>query len=811
MATGWQAIAMSVKRTVGAGGGVAASRTMAKINQVGGFDCPSCAWPERSSRKLAEFCESGAKAVADEITRERADASFFARHSLAKLRDADDFWLGRQGRLVEPMIRRPESTHFEPIGYEEAYDLIAASIKHLDDPNKAVFYTSGRTSNEAAYCYQLLARALGTNNLPDCSNMCHEPTSVTMTATLGIGKSTVTFEDFDRAELIILMGQNPGTNAPRMLTTLEEAKDRGAKIIAVNPMPEAGLLRFKNPQRIKGIFGPGTGIADLFCQIALNGDLALMQIVNRSLISTGRVDSEFIRAHTEGYELLIEHLSSLDERTLRIMTGLTDQVIDEFIEMVHATDRIIVCWAMGITQHRNASATIGEIVNFGLLQGLIGRRGAGLSPIRGHSNVQGDRTMGVWEKPEPTFMAKLQQEFSFRPPAEKGFDVVSAVEALLAGRVKVVMSMGGNLARACPDTARTEHALESCDMGVHVATKLNRSHLVTGRTAIILPTLGRTEIDSRNGSEQQVTVEDTFGFVKLSRGNLAPASPTIRSEVAIVCEIASRTVSTVGTIPWAQFSVDYDTIRDCISRTVHGFEQFNNRVRAGVGFALAHPPRDSRTFLTDTGRAKFTVNETSRAEVPSDGVLLQTLRSHDQFNTTVYGMSDRYRGVHNGRNVLFINAFDLRRFGLDDGDQVDVVSIDGNRRVCGLRAVDYPVAVGSVAGYFPELNAVIGLDQFDEPSRTPAFKSVAVRLVRHAWPDPKPHLHGRNGAVLGNLISTGTTQVDHTCDDEDGQKKCGEKGGDRGDAGYPPHRGPGVRRQEQAAQRLTFKEGISGC
>lgn len=736
VATGWRAIAMSVKRTVGAGGVVAAGRSMAKVNQVGGFDCPSCAWPERANRKLAEFCESGAKAVADEITRDRADASFFARYSLAQLRDADDFWLGRQGRIVQPMIRRPESKHFEPIGYTEAYDLIAASMNGLDEPNEAVFYTSGRTSNEAAYCYQLLARALGTNNLPDCSNMCHEPTSVTMSATIGIGKSTVTFDDFDRAELIILMGQNPGSNAPRMLTMLEEAKDRGAKIIAVNPMPEAGLMRFKNPQRIKGIFGPGTGIADLFCQISLNGDLALMQIVNRSLITTGRVDADFIRAHTEGYEVLVAHLSSLDEQVLRTMTGLTDEVIDEFIEMVHATDRIIVCWAMGITQHRNATATIGEIVNFGLLLGLIGRTGAGLSPIRGHSNVQGDRTMGVWEKPEPAFMAKLQQEFSFCPPTEKGLDVVSAVEALLAGRVKLVMSMGGNLARACPDTAQTERALGSCDLGVHVATKLNRSHLVTGRTAIILPTLGRTEIDSRDGTEQQVTVEDTFGFVKLSRGNLGPASRAIPSEVAIVCEIALRTVSAVGAIPWSRFAADYDTIRDSISRTVHGFENFNGRIREGVGFTLAHPPRDSRTFLTDTGRAKFTVNETSRAEVPSDGVLLQTLRSHDQFNTTVYGMSDRYRGVHDGRNVLFVNAFDLLRFGLADGERVDVVSIDGNRRVGGLRAVDYPVAVGSVAGYFPELNAVIGLDQFDETSRTPAYKSVAVRLVRHVGAEP---------------------------------------------------------------------------
>ena len=643
-ATGWRAIQMSVKRLVGSAGAIDGVKTMAKINQVGGFDCPSCAWPERAHRKHAEFCESGAKAVAEETTSLRADSEFFANHSLAELQEADDYWLGGQGRLVQPMIRRPDSTHFEPIGYSEAYELIAASLNSLEHPEEAVFYTSGRTSNEAAYCYQLLARALGTNNLPDCSNMCHEPTSVTMSATIGVGKSTVTFDDFDRTDLIILMGMNPGSNAPRMLTTLEEAKERGAKIVAINPMPEAGLMRFKNPQRVRGLLGPGTAIADLYCPIALNGDLALMQILNRRLIERNAVDHEFIRTHTQGYEALDHHLAALNEGSLRAMTGLTDEVIDELMSMVESTDRIIVCWAMGITQHRNAGATIGEIVNFGLLQGLVGRQGAGLSPIRGHSNVQGDRTMGVWEKPEPVFMAKLAEEFHFQPPKDKGYDVISAIEALAAGRVRFVMSLGGNLARACPDTQGTERALGSCDLGVHVATKLIRSHLVTGATAIVIPTLGRTEVDIANFTEQEVTIEDTFGFVKLSKGNLEAASITLPSEVAIVCEIAQRTVPHVGDIPWATFANDYDVIRDCVARTVNGFEGFNTRVRTGVGFTLAHGPRDTRTFSTDTGKAKFTINEPGRAGPPSDGVLLQTLRAHDQFNTTIYGLSDRYRG-----------------------------------------------------------------------------------------------------------------------------------------------------------------------
>ena len=730
-ATGWRAIQMSVKRLVGSAGAIDGVKTMAKINQVGGFDCPSCAWPERAHRKHAEFCESGAKAVAEETTSLRADSEFFANHSLAELQEADDYWLGGQGRLVQPMIRRPDSTHFEPIGYSEAYELIAASLNSLEHPEEAVFYTSGRTSNEAAYCYQLLARALGTNNLPDCSNMCHEPTSVTMSATIGVGKSTVTFDDFDRTDLIILMGMNPGSNAPRMLTTLEEAKERGAKIVAINPMPEAGLMRFKNPQRVRGLLGPGTAIADLYCPIALNGDLALMQILNRRLIERNAVDHEFIRTHTQGYEALDHHLAALNEGSLRAMTGLTDEVIDELMSMVESTDRIIVCWAMGITQHRNAGATIGEIVNFGLLQGLVGRQGAGLSPIRGHSNVQGDRTMGVWEKPEPVFMAKLAEEFHFQPPKDKGYDVISAIEALAGGRVPFVMSLGGNLARACPDTQGTERALGSCDLGVHVATKLNRSHLVTGATAIVIPTLGRTEVDIANFTEQEVTIEDTFGFVKLSKGNLEAASITLPSEVAIVCEIAQRTVPHVGDIPWATFANDYDVIRDCVARTVNGFEGFNTRVRTGVGFTLAHGPRDTRTFSTDTGKAKFTINEPGRAEAPSDGVLLQTLRAHDQFNTTIYGLSDRYRGIDGGRLVVFVNPIDICRLGVTDGALVDIVSLDGARRARGFRVVEYPVATGSVAGYFPELNILVGLDSFDEQSRTPAFKSVPVRLVMH--------------------------------------------------------------------------------
>lgn len=730
-AAGLPAVAVSIRRTVGAAGAFNAGRAMLKINQIDGFDCPGCAWPERADRKFAEFCESGAKAVAEEATRKRAGASFFAQHAVSVLESADDLWLGKQGRLVEPMIRRPGSTHFEPISYASAYDLIAAALRAVADANQAVFYTSGRTSNEAAYCYQLLARSLGTNNLPDCSNMCHEPTSVAMADTIGVGKGTVTFDHFDEADVIILMGQNPGTNHPRMLSTLEEAKRRGARIVAINPMPEAGLMRFKNPQNLRGLFGNGTGLADLYCAISLNGDLALMLLINKRLVASGDIDAEFISKHTDGFATVRDYLETLDETELLRMTGLGASVVDELVEHIRSTDRIIVCWAMGITQHRNAVATIQEIVNLSLLKGLIGRPGAGLCPVRGHSNVQGDRTMGVSEKPEPDFMERLSSVFGFAPPTQKGLDVVSAIHALTRGEIRVLMSMGGNLARAAPDSGITEAALRNCALSVHVATKLNRTHVIAGETSILLPTLGRTERDVRGGTEQVVTVEDSFGFVHISQGRLAPPGPNVPSEVDIVCQIALRAVSDKSSAPWSQFAESYDAVRDFIAATVSGFEAFNRRVRVGVGFSLPHPGRDSRTFPTDTGRAKLTVNRLRQARPESDGVLLQTLRSHDQYNTTIYGLSDRYRGIEGGRLVIFINRIDLDRLSLTDGEIVDVLTSDGSRRTSGFRLVEYPVAVGSAAGYYPELNRLVSLDSFDVASRTPAFKSVPVRFERH--------------------------------------------------------------------------------
>jgi molybdopterin-dependent oxidoreductase alpha subunit len=727
-AAGPAAIITSMKRTLGAAGPHDAVTSLLRINQVRGFDCPGCAWPERADHKVAEFCESGAKAIAEETTRKRADALFFAQHSVAELLRADDFWLGQQGRLTHPIIRRPDSTHFEPVTWTEAYDFAAQALRSVTQPDEAVFYTSGRTSNEAAYCYQLFARAFGTNNLPDCSNMCHEPTSIALKDTIGIGKASVTFDDFDHADLIIILGQNPGTNAPRMLTTLEDAKRRGASIVAINPMPEAGLMRFKNPQRVNGIVGNGTALADLYCPISLNGDHALMQVLNKRLVSDGDVDKSFISTHTEGYNELVEHLASVDEESLLAMTGLDRTVVDSLYRKIRSTNNIIVCWAMGITQHRNAVDTIQEIVNFSLLKGLVGRRGAGLCPVRGHSNVQGDRTMGVSEKPDPHFMERLHQEFHFTPPTEPGVDVVSAIEALEAGDVRVLMSLGGNLSRVVPDTTRSELALANCALSIQVATKLNRTHLIAGQTAIVLPTLGRTERDVRNGEEQSVSVEDTFGFVHPSRGVLAPVEATLVSEVEIVCKIAMRTVPHVGAIPWMRFAERYGDIRDSIARTVPGFEHFNARLFAGVGFALPHPPRLSQTFPTDSGFAKFTVNLVTTATAPKDGFLLQTLRSHDQFNSTIYGLSDRYRGVEGGRLVVFVNPIDLDRCGYSDGDYVDIVTDDGQRRASGYRVVSYPVSKGSVAGYYPELNVLVGLDAFDKSSRTPAFKSLPVRF-----------------------------------------------------------------------------------
>ncbi|KAB2345109.1 FdhF/YdeP family oxidoreductase [Actinomadura rudentiformis] len=711
--------------------------TLLRVNQKQGFDCPGCAWPEGDKRHVAEFCENGAKAVAEEATTRRVTREFFARHTVAELAERSDHWLGQQGRLTEPMIKRAGAEHYEPVSWDEAFGLLATELNALDSPDEALFYTSGRTSNEAAFAYQLFARAFGTNNLPDCSNMCHESSGSALNETIGIGKGSVLLEDIHQADLIFVVGQNPGTNHPRMLSALEEAKRSGARIIAVNPLPEAGLMRFKNPQRPSGIAGRGTSLADRFLQIRLNGDLALFQALNRLLLESeapDAIDREFLTAHTAGFEAFERHVRALDWDDVLEATGLTRGEIAATLGDVLAADRIVVCWAMGLTQHRNAVPTIREVVNFLLLRGNIGRPGAGVCPVRGHSNVQGDRTMGIFERPPAAFLDALAKEFGFEPPREHGFDTVDAIRAMRDGRAKVFLGMGGNFVRATPDSAVTEAAMRSCRLTAQVSTKLNRSHAVTGEQALILPTLGRTERDTQASGEQFVSVEDSMGMVHASRGRLAPASPQLKSEVAIVCGLARATLHAAlpaTEIDWDAMERDYDVIRDHVSRVVPGFEAFNDRVREPGGFTLPHGPRDDRRFATDTGKANLTVNTLDVLRVPEGRLLLQTVRSHDQYNTTIYGLDDRYRGVKAGRRVVFVHEDDLAELGFADGAMVDLVSewSDGvERRAPGFRIVAYPTARGCAAAYFPETNVLVPLDSTAEISNTPTSKSIVIRL-----------------------------------------------------------------------------------
>ncbi len=707
--------------------------TLLRVNQPGGFDCPGCAWPEPDRPHTAEFCENGAKAVAEEATLRRVTPEFFARHSVADLAARSGYWLGQQGRLTRPMYLAEGADHYEPIDWERAFDLVAEELHALDDPDQALFYTSGRTSNEAAFLYQLFAREYGTNNLPDCSNMCHESSGAALTETLGVGKGSVLLDDLYRADLIIVAGQNPGTNHPRMLSALEKAKASGAKIITVNPLPEAGLERFKNPQTARGLAGGGTPLTDLFLQIRLGGDQALFRLLNKLIINRGAaVDSVFIRRHTAGYEEFAAAARAADWEETRRATGLSRGDIERALAMILASRRIIVCWAMGLTQHKHSVPTIKEIVNFLLLRGNVGRPGAGVCPVRGHSNVQGDRTMGITEKPTPGLLDALRDEFGFDPPRHHGLDVVDSIRALRDGRAKVFFAMGGNFVAASPDTAVTEDAMRRARLTVHVSTKLNRSHCVTGARALILPTLGRTERDHQATGPQFITVEDSMGIVHASRGRLKPASPHLLSEPAIVCRLARRVLGRASTTPWEDFERDYRLVRDRIARVIPGFEDFETRVARPGGFALPHAPRDDRHFPTPTGKAHFTADPVTWPAVPPGRLLLQTLRSHDQYNTTVYGLDDRYRGITGGRRVVLVNPDDARELGLPDGSHADITSewTDGSERTApGFRIVHYPTARGCAAAYYPETNVLVPLDATADTSNTPASKSVVVRLT----------------------------------------------------------------------------------
>ncbi|VXB10657.1 FdhF/YdeP family oxidoreductase [Aeromicrobium sp. 9AM] len=740
-AAGVTGVRVSLQRAVSQMGVKTTARTLLKLNQADGFDCMSCAWPDPDpeNRHTAEFCENGAKAVAEEATKERATPDFFARHSIADLAAHDEYWLGKQGRITHPMVKRSGGTHYEEIGWEEALRLIGDQLNSLDSPDEAIFYTSGRASNEAAFLYQLFIRAYGTNNLPDCSNMCHESSGTALTESIGIGKGSVSLRDIYDAECIVIAGQNPGTNHPRMLSALEVAKRRGAKIISINPLREAGLVNFRNPQKPRGVVGKGTDIADLHLPIRLNGDLALFQAIGSLLLEWDAIDHEFVERHTAGFEEWAEHVRAVDWAVVESATGLSRAQITEAAELIRASDATIYCWAMGLTQHRNAVATIREVANLALARGDIGKRGAGLCPVRGHSNVQGDRTMGIWERVPDHFLDALQAEFGFDPPREHGLDTVDAIRALRDGKAHFFMGLGGNFVQAAPDTDVTAQALRNAAMTVQVSTKLNRSHLECGDIALILPTMGRTEKLVTPAGEQFVTVEDSMSAVHASRGVLPPVSPHVRSEVAIIAGLAEATVGKRHGIDWSAMAIDHDIIREHISRVVPGCEAYTHNVDRPGGFVLPHPPRDSRTFETKSGRAEFVPSPIELLHVPEGHLVLQTLRSHDQFNTTIYGLSDRYRGIEDGRRVVFMHPDDIAAQGFAADDLVDLVSHwDGDdvRRVAErFRIVPYDTPRGSAAAYYPETNPLVPLDSTATGSNQPTSKSLMVRLEPHPAAD----------------------------------------------------------------------------
>ena len=725
------------------------AKTLLSANQPDGFDCPGCAWPDRNHASTFEFCENGVKAVAAEATARRVTADFFARHTVSELALQSDFYLEDQGRLTEPMVYDPAADRYRPIAWDDAFALIARHLNALPDPNQAIFYTSGRTSNEAAFLYQLFVREYGTNNFPDCSNMCHEPSGSGMRPQIGVGKGTVTLDDFEQADAIFIFGQNPGTNHPRMLGELRAASKRGARIVSFNPLRERGLERFADPQdKLEMATLGDTPISTHYFQLRVGGDLALLKGMMKHIVEqadAGRpvLDHDFIREHTTGIDALLADLRAESWALLEQESGLSEAQMRAAADVYIGAKKVIACWGMGITQHVHSVATIQMILNWLMLGGHIGRPGAGACPVRGHSNVQGDRTMGIWEKPPAALLDQLKTVFGFEPPREPGVDTVEAIELMQAGRGKVFIALGGNFAAATPDTFTTWAALRRCDLTVHVTTKLNRSHLVHGRGALILPCLGRTEIDLQASGPQGVTVEDSMSMVHLSHGINPPAAPGLLSEPAIVARMAAATLGARSKVDWLHLIEDYDRIRDLIEQVFPDFKDFNRRVRVPGGFRLRNTASE-RVWKTATAKANFFPHPVPvdtpvhRARDKRRDTLvfsLITTRSHDQYNTTIYGMDDRYRGVYGQRRVVFIHAEDIRALGLKDGDWVDLMTVwdDGQtRRADRFKLVAYDIPRGNLAAYYPETNPLVPLAAKALGAGTPSSKSVPVVLVPHA-------------------------------------------------------------------------------
>ncbi|MCO6487745.1 MAG: FdhF/YdeP family oxidoreductase [Phaeodactylibacter sp.] len=714
-----------------------ALKVMYRLNQKGGIDCPGCAWPdpEDERSKMAEYCENGIKAISEEAQKTTIGREFFTQHPIAEMLAWNDFEIGKKGRLAEPMLLREGASHYEPVSWEDAFRLIGQELNALDSPDEAIFYTSGRTSNEAAFLYQLFVREYGTNNLPDCSNMCHESSGYGLSQTVGIGKGSVTLPDFYEAEVVIIMGQNPGTNHPRMLSALERCKENGGQIITINPLPEAGLMRFVNPQRPGKVLTGGTPLTDLFLQVKVNGDVPLLKAIMLQLWYQEKkahdtvFDWDFITQKTEGYEAFIHELKGYDFEELVQASGVKRDRILKAAEMIRNKKKIIICWAMGLTQHENGVDNIREIVNLLLLKGSIGKPGAGTCPVRGHSNVQGDRTVGIWEAPKPAFLNKLKEHFGFEPPRRHGYATVDAIKAMHEGRARVFFAMGGNFLSATPDTEYTAEALKKCRLTVHVSTKLNRSHLIHGRQALILPCLGRTNIDTQAGGEQFVSVENSMGIIHSSQGVLPPPSGHLLSEPAIVAGLAKATLGSRSKVDWDNMIANYDHIRDAIEAVVPGFDDYNRRVREPGGFYLPNGAREQQ-FDTPSGKAHFTINPLPENGIAEDEYIMMTIRSHDQYNTTIYGLNDRYRGIYNERRVVLMNEQDMREDELKKGDVVDLAgNYKGQERMAkSFIVVPYDIPRRCLATYFPEANVLVPIDSVAKGSRTPASKRVVVRV-----------------------------------------------------------------------------------
>ncbi len=737
VAAGMPAVVNALKHVFSEMGPVRGTKALFKLNQKDGFDCPGCAWPDPDDERsaFAEYCENGAKAIAEEATSKRLDAAFFAANSVYDLSILNDYEIGKKGRVAQPMFLPKGATHYQPISWEGAYQKIATHLNELASPDEAVFYTSGRTSNEAAFLYQLFVREYGTNNLPDCSNMCHESSGVALNESLGIGKGSVTLEDFYESEVIIILGQNPGTNHPRMLTALQKASENGCTIISVNPLPETGLLAFSNPQTVKGALGIKAKLTNIFLQVKINSDLALVQAIEKRLLleedkAPGTVlDADFIGNETLGFDDFRNHILKQDIAFLLNQCGISQAQFEEVIDVLKVKKKIIACWAMGLTQHKNAVDTIKEVVNLLLMKGSIGKPGAGTCPVRGHSNVQGDRTMGIYEKPSPAFLKRIDDYYHFSTPKHHGYDVVDCIHAMHQGKAKVFMAMGGNFLSATPDTTYTAKALRNCRLTVQVSTKLNRSHLITGEEALILPTYGRSDKDIIGGVEQFVSCENSMGVVQMSKGNLKPVSNDLRSESVIVCELAQTVLGIKSVVPWNTYAQHYDNIREAIEKCIPGFESYNERVRKPGGFYLPNSARDNR-YPTQTGKANFNIARLEPNVLKPHELMMMTVRSHDQFNTTIYGLDDRYRGVLNERRVIFMNEEDAKERGLKRGDKVDLYNYHGGveRVAHNFIVIPFSIPRQCTATYFPEANVLVPIGSVAEKSNTPTSKYVVIEL-----------------------------------------------------------------------------------